>query len=110
MQNSIIQQLRDPVFKGCTRPAMMLGVPLVPLVVVCAGCALLAMWGLLLSFWVAFAVIVLMVTLICLLRQVTLRDDQRLKQWEIRIWLRTRNRSSRHWGAVSYSAIQYKRR
>ena len=35
---------RDPLFKGCTRPALFLGVPLAPLAAVAAPILLLAIW------------------------------------------------------------------
>ena len=35
---------KDTVFRGCTRPAMLLGVPILPLFVGAGSCLLLAAW------------------------------------------------------------------
>ena len=40
---------KDPVFKGCTRPAMLWGVPLVPFLMVGASMLIPAIWALLAS-------------------------------------------------------------
>lgn len=110
MDSTIRRELRDPVFKGCTRPAMALGVPLVPLVVVGGACLLLAMWGLLVSPWLAFGSVVLAVVLVLLMRQITHHDDQRLSQWLLRVELRLAHRTTRFWGAPSYCANSFQRR
>jgi type IV secretion system protein VirB3 len=110
MDNSIREQLRDPVFKGCTRPAMALGVPLIPLVCVGGFCMLLAMWGLMATPWIALVAVVLAVVLVVLMRQITRSDDQRLRQWQLRLELRIIHRTGRFWGATSYSANRYQRR
>lgn len=41
--------LKDPVFKGCTRPAMLWGVPLVSALMVGGGMLIPAIWALLAS-------------------------------------------------------------
>ena len=51
--------LGEAIYKGATRPAMKLGIPLVPLVVLFGIGMLLIMWGgILVSWWVALAVLV----------------------------------------------------
>ena len=51
--------LGEAIYKGATRPAMKLGIPLVPLVVLFGTGMLLIMWGgKLVSWWVALAVLV----------------------------------------------------
>ena len=46
----------EAIYKGATRPAMKLGIPLVPLVVLFGTGMLLIMWGgTLVSWWVALA-------------------------------------------------------
>jgi type IV secretion system protein VirB3 len=51
--------MREAIYKGATRPAMKLGIPLVPLVVLFGTGMLLIMWGgVLLSWWIAVAVVV----------------------------------------------------
>lgn len=110
MDESIINQLRDPVFKGCTRPAMLMGVPLVPLVVVFGLCFIAGMWGLRFNFWLAPFFFVVLLVLVMVMRQITRKDDQRLNQWKLRFFMRVRNRNKSFWGATSYSANRYKRR
>ena len=49
---------REAIYKGATRPAMKLGVPLVPLVVLFGTAMLLILWGgTFLSWWVALGVV-----------------------------------------------------
>ena len=36
---------RDPIFKGCTRPAMLGGVPTIPLILICGLTLLCAVWS-----------------------------------------------------------------
>ena len=49
----------EAIYKGATRPAMKLGIPLVPLVVLFGTGMLLIMWGgTLVSWWIALAVVV----------------------------------------------------
>lgn len=103
-------QLRDPVFKGCTRPAMFAGVPLIPFVLVCGAGTMLAMWGLVIDGWLATLSAAVTIALVLVMRQMTSRDDQRLHQWLLRARLRAGNRNRGFWGAVSYAAIRYKRR
>ena len=49
----------EAIYKGATRPAMKLGIPLVPLVVLFGTGMLLIMWGgTLVSWWIALGVVV----------------------------------------------------
>ena len=53
---------REAIYKGATRPAMKLGIPLVPLVVLFGSGMLLIMWGgILVSWWIAAGVVVAIV-------------------------------------------------
>jgi type IV secretion system protein VirB3 len=63
---------RDPLFKGCTRPAMMFGVPLVPLAVVTVAVILLAVWTTIL-------LVVLLLPIILTMRLITKSDDQQFR-------------------------------
>lgn len=104
--------MRDRIFKGCTRPAMKLGVPLVPLVVVVGGCFLAGMWGtvLLRSLWPAAFALTLLVGLLTTMRAITKKDDQRFKQMGLWLLLRVGNRNRRFWGATSYAPARYSTR
>lgn len=101
----------DPIFKGCTRPAMKAGVPLMPLIAVFIVCAMLCLWG---GFFfgppaVLTGITVFIVSLLTM-RSVTKHDDQRLNQVLIWLRLRLRNVNRNFWGATSYSPTRYKKR
>jgi type IV secretion system protein VirB3 len=56
----------EAIYKGATRPAMKLGIPLVPLVVLFGTGMLLIMWGgTLVSWWIALGVVVAFVPACC---------------------------------------------
>lgn len=104
--------LSDPIFKGCTRPAMLLGVPMQWLLL-SAGLALLAAPYLLYFVHpLAFLLdLLLYLPFYLWMREVTRRDDQRLRQLTMRAYMRARQHASRgYWGAISYSPIRYRRR
>ena len=94
----------EVIFKGATRPAMKLGVPLLPLVVLLGTSMLLIMWGgVLISWWIALAVMVAVVPMLVWMRVVTATDDQRLKQLMVALRLRLHDRNRRLWLARSYA-------
>jgi type IV secretion system protein VirB3 len=99
----------EAIYKGATRPAMKLGIPLVPLVVLFGTGMLLILWGgTLLSWWFAVFVLVSFVPALLWMRFVTARDDQRLRQMVVSIKLRQRSRNRRFWGARSYAPTLYR--
>ncbi|MCK7497179.1 MAG: VirB3 family type IV secretion system protein [Comamonadaceae bacterium] len=62
----------EAIYKGATRPAMKLGIPLVPLVVLFGTGMLLIMWGgTLVSWWIALGVVVAFVPALLWMRFVT---------------------------------------
>lgn len=94
----------EPIYKGATRPVMMLGVPFVPLVIVVGSAMLLVMWvGLLYSWWVLPVVVSVLAPLFGWMRFLTHRDDQRFRQmfFAVRLWLPARNHML--WRCRSYS-------
>ncbi len=101
---------RDPIFKGCTRPAMLAGVPLVPMVLVMLTAFLTGMW----SFYFLSGYLVVVIALstcatLLSMRVITKRDDQRLRQVLLQARMRLRHRSSRRlWDAISYGPFHYK--
>lgn len=103
---------RDPIFRGCTRPAMFAGVPMVPFLLVSGLFLLLAMWSFyLVSGYVSLLLGMAYVPILVTMRQVTKKDDQRLRQMMMRARMRVRQIAVRaRWSAVSYSPIRYKRR
>lgn len=101
--------MAEAIYKGATRPAMKLGIPLVPLVVLFGGGMLLVMWGgTLLSWWVAVAVLVSFVPALMWMRWVTAKDDQRFRQIFVALKLRLHDRNRRLWQARSYAPTSYR--
>lgn len=98
--------LRDPVFKGCTRPPMFMGVPLTPLIVFCGPVVILAMYTTLM--WLA-----LLPPLIGVLRMIAKNDDQQFRLLGLKVLFRTADYfrgNSRFWKAASYSPIEFEKR
>lgn len=63
---------RDPLFKGCTRPPMIMGVPMVPFAVMVGLLALL-------SAWVNLLVLLAGIPIYIIMRVVTKHDDQQFR-------------------------------
>lgn len=95
----------DPLFKGCTRPAMFLGVPLVPLLV--AGMIII-----LLSLWVTIFFIILLLPMILVMRWIVKSDDQQFRLLELKCLFRlvNRNYNDSFWQASTYAPLQFKKR
>ncbi|MFP1132624.1 VirB3 family type IV secretion system protein [Asticcacaulis sp. W401b] len=102
---------RDPVFRGATRPAMFLGVPMVPAILLTGSAVLLAMLGLFVNAYVSILIVAVYLPLYLWMRTVTRQDDQRLNQLVLRLRLRVRMQGARgFWGALSYSPFSLKKR
>jgi type IV secretion system protein VirB3 len=100
----------EAIYKGATRPAMKLGIPLVPLVLLFGSSMLLILWGgLLLSWWVAVAVLATTIPALAWMRWVTHQDDQRFRQMFVAGRLRLHDRNRGFWGARSYAPALYRR-
>jgi type IV secretion system protein VirB3 len=102
--------LKDPVFKGCTRPAMLWGVPLVSALMVGGGMLIPAIWALLASPPVGMGILLLMIPVFVAMRVITRNDDQRLAQLVLRLRIGLRQRNRRFWGAHAYVPVRLKRR
>ncbi len=96
---------RDPLFKGCTRPAMLFGVPLVPLAVVGGVVVLISVWTTILF---VFTLIPILITM----RIIAKTDDQQFRLLGLKILFRivNRNKNGRFWKASAYSPIAFTRR
>jgi len=97
---------RDPLFKGCTRPAMYWGIPVLPF-----GCVVGA--GVLVALWLNLLLLFLLVPILFVMRNIAKKDDQQFRL----LFLRMRFRFSpwlqgglRFWRCSAYSPIQFKRR
>ncbi|MDR0576115.1 MAG: VirB3 family type IV secretion system protein [Candidatus Accumulibacter sp.] len=98
--------MSDPLFKGCTRPAMYFGVPVVPLIIVCSLIVLLAVWT---KLWVAVALIP--ATLV--MRSITASDDQKFRLLWLKCYCRFRphrNANGRFWKSSAYAPFTFKKR
>ncbi len=101
--------LAEAIYKGATRPAMKLGIPLVPLVVLFGGGMLLIVWGgTLLSWWLSLAGLLARVPALVWMRWVTAQDDQRFRLLFIASKLRLHDRNHALWRARSYSPTVYR--
>ena len=99
----------EAIYKGATRPAMKLGIPLAPLVVMLGSAMLLIVWGgLFLSGWFVLGVVLAALPVLVWMRQVTGRDDQRFRQMFVATKLRLHDRNRRFWRARSYSPTLYR--
>lgn len=99
----------EAIYKGATRPAMLLGIPLVPLVALLGAALLLMLWGgLLVSSWIALAVLLATLPALFWMRYVTSKDDQRFRQMFLAIRLRLQDRNQRLWQARSYTPTLFK--
>jgi type IV secretion system protein VirB3 len=99
----------EAIYKGATRPAMKLGIPLVPLVVLFGTSMLLIMWGgALLSWWLALAVLLAVAPALAWMRFVTANDDQRFRQMFLAMKLRLHDRNHALWHARSYAPTLYR--
>jgi len=96
---------RDPLFKGCTRPAMVFGVPLVPLTIVGSVVVLISIWT---TIFVAF----LLVPVIFTMREITKSDDQQFRLLGLKfLFQKIHYNHNRHfWKASAYSPLQFKQR
>lgn len=99
----------EAIYKGATRPAMKLGVPLVPLVLLLSSAMLAVMWaGPLLTWWALPVVLAVVAPLLVWMRFVTHRDDQRFRQLALAMRLRLRDRNHRFWQARSYAGYPHR--
>ena len=94
----------EAIYKGATRPAMKMGIPLVPLVALFGTGMLLVLWvGTLLTWWIVPIVLVAFVPVLAWMRFVTRKDDQRFRQMFVALKLRIHDRNRRFWRSRSYS-------
>lgn len=91
---------------------MFVGVPMLPFLLVTGGFLILTVWSYyLLSGYVSLFLAIAYVPICVTMRQVTKKDDQRLRQLLMRAQMRFRQVSGHAlWGATSYSPLRYKKR
>ena len=77
---------KDVLFRGCTRPAMFLGVPYLPFFMAAGSCLLLAMY-------INLLFLLLMPIVILVMRQMAKQDEMIFRLLGLRIQFRTRARN-----------------
>ena len=103
--------MRDPVFKGATRPAMIFGIPLLPLIIVGLMGVLSTLWCLqLLGPFSAFTMALLTLVLLVVMRFISKADDQKLNQMLLRMQSIAARRNRHYWGSHSSSPLDYRRK
>lgn len=103
-----MEALSDPVFKGCTRPAMLWGVPLVPLLLISGSVLIPAVWVLIARPIVGVAILLLIIPVFATMRMITRQDDQRLAQQMLRLRMKLPQRNFRFWSAHAYGPVRFK--
>lgn len=84
---------------------------MLPLMAVAMPLILLAFWCLFISPYLTLVCVILMGVAYLWMRKVSSQDDQRLLQLLKRFLLRVaKHMSAKHWGAISYSPVKYKKR
>jgi type IV secretion system protein VirB3 len=97
---------QDPLFKGCTRPAMVFGIPIVPLGIVVGVVILLAVW-------ITLLITVALIPIIFVMRMITKSDDQQFRLLGLKMYCRlipNTNKNAQFWKASAYSPISFKKR
>lgn len=97
----------DPIYKGCTAPSTVLGVPLIPFIL---GALVTGQLTVLSFYFFRFSVslvfIVIGVFVYAWARKVGSNDEHRLLQMMMKLRMRGRQKASRKfWGAVSFSPL-----
>ena len=77
---------KNALFRGCTRPAMFMGVPYVPFFMGAGGCFLLAVYT-------NFLYLLLLPVVIFVMRQMARRDEMIFRLLGLRLQFRTRVRN-----------------
>lgn len=92
-----------PLFKGATRTAMFMGVPLLPLIFSVFVIFVLAM---------LFSIFcwLLLIPILFVLRQIVKHDDKAFSTLGLWIDTKLRNTNKKFWNASSYAPATYKRR
>lgn len=102
--------MSDLIFKGCTRPTMMWGVPLMPLMIASTPLVIGGFWGIWLYPVAGFAAFAMIIPIFLAMKLVSKTDDQRLMQHLLRLRMSLIHRNAKFWGAKSYAPIAYKKR
>nr|AKN39801.1 Inner membrane protein forms channel for type IVsecretion of T-DNA complex, VirB3 [Aliivibrio fischeri] len=100
--------MSEPIFKACTRPAMLFSVPLVPLLSSNALLVLIGMWANFFGF--GLWILALIIPNYAALRIITKLDDANLSLLGLKFKCRRTQRNQSFYGAVVYSPLSLKKR
>lgn len=97
----------DPIYKGCTAPSTILGVPLIPFIL---GALVIGQLTVLSFYFFRFSVALVWIVIGAFLyvwaRRVGKNDEHRLLQYLMKAQMRGRQKATRKfWGAVSFSPL-----
>lgn len=103
----------DPLFKGCTRPAMVAGVPIVPFGLLIAICVLMVLY-----LMPVFGLIAALVSAIfggltfAVMRLIVHDDDQKFRLLGLRLVFRFPlvDRTFKHFGHSVYMPVSFRKR
>lgn len=84
---------KNVLFRGCTRPAMFMGVPYVPFAIGAGAC-------LLLTFYINMFCLALLPVVIFIMRQMARRDEMIFRLLGLRWQFRAKVRNLRHHGGM----------
>lgn len=95
----------DPIYKGCTSPSMVFGVPMLPFILGTLVFGLAIVWG---GFLFGAPLVAMLAVIygfgFAWAKKISRMDDQRLMQLILRARMRIPQRSTiAYWGAVSFS-------
>ncbi|MFM2057443.1 MAG: Type secretion system protein virB3 [Pseudomonadota bacterium] len=100
--------MREAIYKGATRPAIVAGVPLLPALGLIGLGGVLGAWGaFLLSAWCLVGAAAVVIPGIAWMRAVTRRDDQRVRQFWLQWLLLRRHPNRRLWRCRSYAPLTH---
>ena len=100
--------MSDVIYRGCTQPPMIKGVPLKPIVLVALIVTFLSftlnyfgygLWG-----------ILTFIPIYIVMRVISYNDSHYLNLWMLRLKFRLRDKNRRFYGAVVYSPSDYTKR
>lgn len=95
---------KDVLFRGCTRPPMIMGVPLVPFILAVGA-------SMLLFVWIHWTCLLLMPLSILVMREMAKRDEMVFRLMGLRLQFRTKVRNlAHHDGMWSFSPNIHRQR
>lgn len=95
---------RNVLFRGCTRPAMFLGVPYMPFFIAAGSCILL-------TFYINMFCLVLLPVVIFVMRQMARRDEMIFRMLGLRLQFKFKARNLQHHsGMWVFSPNTYRQR